>query len=81
MTDDEKARAEQARRLREEIEHRTKQPSTPPPRTPREFVEERMRKLAKEPTQESEDETHEEEEEEEEPRKRERPGDPGEDRP
>lgn len=53
MTDDDKARAEQARRLHEEIERRTKQrPSTPPPRTPREFVEERMRKLAEESKEE-----------------------------
>lgn len=58
MTDDEKARVEQARRLREEIERRTKQkPGTSPPQTPREFVEERMRDLAKEPTEESEDDT------------------------
>ncbi len=55
MTDDEKASAERARRLREEIGRRAGDKPPGPPRTPHDFVEERMRKLAKESKEERED--------------------------
>jgi hypothetical protein len=55
LTDEEKARAERARRLRQAIEERAKGKRPGPPRTPREFVEERMRKLAEKSKKERED--------------------------
>lgn len=56
MTEGEKARAERARRLREEIGRLgERKPRPSPPRTPREFVEERMRELAADPKDDEEE--------------------------
>lgn len=54
--DEEKRREERARELREEIAGRGEKEAAPAPRSPHEFVQERMRKLSEKEEKEKEEE-------------------------